>query len=123
MSELRYQDFLRKIVEDATEVVKRDYNLPSQKHELEGALAGLKACLDKSPPQLAVLHSRACRALGNAFHNTDIRRYYRIACFRAEVEWVCNVVSAALVNMDQPAIIQPTMRGLMKAAEIVNGNN
>jgi len=35
------------------------------------------------------------------------------------MNWVCNVVSALLMNQGLSTIIQPTARGVLKAAEIV----
>ena len=54
---------------------------------------------------------------------TDIERYWRVRCFALEVEWTCNVVSAALVNQGLgEAIVPPTARGVMQAARILNGD-
>ena len=37
--------------------------------------------------------------------------YWYARCFALEVEWVCNVVSAMLMNEGRPTIVTPTARG------------
>jgi len=49
----------------------------------------------------------------------DLETYWEAQCTAAEIEWVCNVVSAALANMKQPVIIIPSGNGVLKAAEIL----
>lgn len=117
---MRYQDFLNEAVERAIKAATEDYTQrPDRKSSLEGSLAGLKACRDKSPPQLNELLERAYKVHRLAFHRTNLDRYWRITCFMHEVEWICNVVSVALVNMDIPPIVHPTMRAAMVASEIM----
>lgn len=119
---LRYQDFLKRIVEESTIGATESYGHredPKGKAMLEGAKAGLKACLNLSPPQLDALLRRARRVQQAAFRqNSNINRYWRVNCFMAEVEWVCNVVSCALVNQGIPPIVEPTMRGAQLAMRI-----
>lgn len=119
---LQFRQFLNKIVDESMVVAKRDYGEdPKENHLLRGALAGLEACRDKSPPQLSLLLQRASVVRQKALHATNHRRYAWLTCFLDEVEWVCNVVSAALANQDMPIIVSPTERGLMTAARIIHG--
>lgn len=118
---LRYQDFLRRAVEESIKGATQSYGHRDDskgKAMLEGAVAGLKACLDKSPPQLAELLMRARTVQHKAFHQTVLERYWRVNCFMAEVEWICNIISVALVNQGVPAIVEPTMRAALMADRI-----
>ena len=47
--------------------------------------------------------------------------YWRVRCREAEIEWVCNVVSAMLVNEKKSPIIPPTARGTITAGKILEG--
>ncbi len=49
----------------------------------------------------------------------DCENYWYLCCFHAEIEWVCNVVSAALQNMQLEPIVTPTARGYLQAAAIL----
>jgi hypothetical protein len=114
-----YFAFLDRIIDDGIAAVREDY-----KHRkpfwIEGGVAGFEACRDKTIVELAQLLERA-RRVGQRAHRqrTDVARYWRIRAYESEVEWVCNVVSAALWNSGQSTIITPTARGVMKAAEIL----
>ena len=58
--------------------------------------------------------------MNNAFHVKD--NYWWFRCFQLEVEWVCNVVSAMLMNEGHHTPLLswlPTANGAMKAASIV----
>lgn len=117
---MRYQDFVKRAVEESVSAAILDYELrPEKKAHLEGSIAGLKACLDKSPPELAYLLERARKVHSSAFRNqTSIDRYWRVTCFMQEVEWICNVVSVVLMNQEMPGIIPPTLRGAQLAQKI-----
>lgn len=126
---MRYQDFLNIVVDEEIKVVHQDYNVDgmkvlkgSMKAILEGSLAGLEACRDKSPPQLAQLLDRAGRVQLACFHSTVSDRYWRVNCFFHEVEWVCNVISAALVNQGVQPIVAPTMKAAIVAERISKGS-
>lgn len=49
----------------------------------------------------------------------ELDEYWEARGFALEVEWVCNVVSAILMNEGKPTIIPPTARGTIRASEIV----
>ena len=108
--------FLELVVRDGIEAAERDYVERPDKRK--GAVDGFRACLGKSPAELAEILSAARNATQEAFtHKAE--NYWEIRCFELEVEWTCNVVSSALHNQGQPIIIKPTARGYMKAAQIL----
>lgn len=121
MSEYRYQDFLNRVVDESIKGATESYGKRDDskgKAMFQGAVAGLNACRDLSPPQLAQLLLRARTIQHKAFRATVLERYWRVNCFMAEVEWVCNVISCALVNMGVPPIVEPTMRAAMLASRV-----
>lgn len=59
------------------------------------------------------------RKLADAALAADRSNYWYYRCFHVEVEWVCNVVSAALQNQREETIVPPTARGYLKASEIL----
>ncbi len=107
-----YQDLLARVIGDGIEAARVDYR-PGP--ELDGSVAGFEACRGRTPEQLAALLQEA---------RLEARRgqagdYWFWRCRELEVEWVCNVVSAALLNQGLPVIVTPTARGVFKAAEIL----
>lgn len=118
---LTYQGFLNRVVDESIKAATASYGHREDKKGnamLEGAVAGLKACRDKSPPQLSALLIRSKTVLHKCFHRTVLERYWRVNCFMAEVEWVCNVISVALVNQGIAPIVEPTMRAALLAERI-----
>ena len=115
---MNYLDFLTRVIDDGIAAATADYK--DAPNKLEGAVAGFEACRGKSPTELQKLfevsNDRAHRAY---VLEHDLNNYWRERCYALEVEWVCNVVSATLLNQGLPLIITPTARGYMKAAEIL----
>jgi hypothetical protein len=114
-----YQVFLNKVIDDGIEAARRDYAAPEAARKLKGSIAGFEACRSKPPGEIAALlikvHSEAMALWGGNDHDA----YWEARCKEAEIEWVANVVSAALQANGQPEIVAPTCRGVMKAAEIL----
>jgi hypothetical protein len=109
--------FLARVIDDGIDEVKKSYAEGSLKRE--GAIAGFEACRGASDPAaLAALLDDAARRKEQA-SRTERDRYWYYVTFHAEIEWTCNVVSAALQNQGLPVIVTPTARGYMKAASIV----
>jgi hypothetical protein len=113
---MEYEAFLTKVIDDGIAAATKSY--ASRPDKLKGAVAGFEACRGKSPEQLkseletagkATEMARICRA----------NNYWEVRCFEAEVEWVCNVVSAAMASQNAPTIVSPTARGVMKAADVL----
>jgi len=109
---------IKRICDDGIEAVKLDYARPDQDDKRRGSIAGFEACRGLTPNGLAELLNAAHDATEDARHR-EAADYWWFRCHELEVEWTCNVMSAALANMGLPVIIQPTCRGAMKAAEIL----
>lgn len=120
---MSFDEFLSRVIDDGIAAAKADYVKPEQKHKLEGSIEGFEACRDKSSVQLALLLADARQAAQRAYQESagsdEVEDYWRVRCYEAEVEWVCNCVSAVLMNESRECIVPPTARGVMKAAEIV----
>lgn len=111
-----YDEFLARLIDEGANAASASYAKDPPKRR--GALAGFRACERKTPAQLAVLIEQARMATRDAYGG-PIDDYWETRCYEAEVEWICNCVSAALTNMGLPVIVTPTARGVMKAASIL----
>lgn len=112
--------FINEVVDRGIEAVRKDYSQPRQRDKLEGSIAGFEACRGKTIDDLRILFSASALARRNA-QECDDPRFWWYVCYHAEVEWVCNCVSAVLQNEHKPMIITPTARGVAQAARILNG--
>lgn len=122
MSDLTLGDLLERVIDDGIDAARRDYGKPDDLLKLAGSLAGFHACRGRTPAQLAVLLSEAradTQAAYRAGPDPAATRYWYWRCRELEVEWVCNVVSAVLMNEGLPTIVPPTARGVLKAADVV----
>jgi hypothetical protein len=118
-----YDTFLTQVIDDGIEAAKKDYSKPTQKQKLDGSLAGFAACRGKKPLELAALLGEANDQVTKA-HADQVPNYWEVACRRAEIEWVCNVVSVVILNNGYPnsIIVVPTASAVMKAAAIIGEN-
>jgi len=124
VSGLSFGGLRERVIDEGIEAVRRDYTRADQKEKLEGSVAGFEGCRGLDQNELADLlttargwaNKRALRAYDDAEAG---RSYWWHRCFELEVEWVCNVLSAALMNSGLPTIVPPTARGAMKAAQIL----
>jgi hypothetical protein len=117
-----YHQFLERVIEEGIEAAKADYVKPEQKPHLEGSIDGFESCRGKTPEELRELFSISKHDQGEAYwkYQEDLDSYWRVNCRGLEIEWVCNVVSAMLLNQGAAPIIEMvTARGVMKAAEIL----
>ncbi|MGH2627241.1 MAG: hypothetical protein ACRDHY_11385 [Anaerolineales bacterium] len=120
-----YAAFLERVINDGIEAAKRSYAKPRDQARLAGSIAGFEACRGKTPDQLRELLAAALRASQSNFHQRvhegEITEedYWHGECLALEVGWVCNVVSATLIPCGIPVIVPPTVRGVLKAAEIM----
>ena len=112
-----YALFLERVVDEGIEAAEESYANDTLKRE--GAVEGFEACRGLNPEELLELLQDAHKAMTKAY-GEQVDDYWRIHCRDAEIEWVCNVVSAMLVNQKVQPIVPPTARGLMKAASILN---
>jgi hypothetical protein len=108
--------FLNRVVDDGIAAASESYKNDHQKRD--GALAGFEACRGLSVVELRQLLKASAHAKDLA-REIEPERYHYYSCYSSEVEWTCNVVSAVLNNEGIDPIVTPTMRGFMKAAEIV----
>lgn len=113
-----YKTFLSKVIEDGIAGVKRDYKRKSQKLIREGSIAGFEACREKNPVQLNELLEHSEKVSQEAMVG-ELKDYWYYRGFLLEVKWVCNVVSAMLMNQKLPTIIPPTARGVIQAGNII----
>lgn len=114
--------FIDKVIEHGIVAAKADYTRPDEKRSLEGAIRGFEDCRGKSPAELRELLQEANQAASKRMFAEDVTDYWYYRCRALEVEWVCNCVSAILINESQTPLtgFLPTCRGVMKAAEILN---
>lgn len=117
---MNYVEFLNGVIDGGIAAATRDYSKPHQQSVLEGSVAGFEACRNLAPHQLKELlvnmrdaYSRACG------DRAEVDAYWRLRGIAAEIEWVCNCVSAMLVNEGFPPIIVPTARGALNAARVL----
>lgn len=117
---MTYKEFIERVINEGIEAAKVDYIKPEDQERLEGSIAGFEACRNKYPFQLVDVLNEANEEMNQAYTERK-KNYWWFRCFQAEVEWVCNVVSAMLINNQQASITSylPTARGFMKAAEII----
>ena len=116
---MHYGEFLTHLIEDGIEAARFDYGRrPDQSQMRSGAIKGFEECRDRTPSQLSSLLTESRQITQDKLW-AQAPDYWYWRCRAAEIEWVCNVVSAMLHNQRQPIIIQPTVRGIIKAAEIV----
>ncbi len=95
---MTFGEFLSRVINDGLAEVRRVYSRPTDRHKLEGAIAGLELCRGLNPHGLATALQVVRRdmmsrllLLGRAGDH-----YWRMRYREAQVEWVCNVVSALL---------------------------
>jgi hypothetical protein len=116
---MTHDQLVTAVIDGGVAGVRRDYSRPEQARELAGSVAGFEACRGKSVPELADLLGAARIATEDARKSSHGADYWWFRCYEAEVEWVCNVVSASLLNAGLPTIVPPTAPGMLAAAQII----
>lgn len=111
---MRLSEFTTRIIEDAI-VSAHD----GHKNEMArcGAIAGLEACRGLEPHQLGELLKAANTAAVHARRQRHPRTIEAVA-FRAEILWVCEVLSVVMDNQGMPPLVDPTPQAYLKAAEV-----
>ena len=109
-------EFINRVIDDGVEAAKQSYAEGTLKRD--GAVAGFEACRGKGALELAQALDNAAKAKDNAYRD-EKSRYWYFVTFHAEIEWVCNVLSAVLQNQGLAPIVTPTARGFQMAASIV----
>src|SRR4051812_9301472 len=106
---MSYEVVLEQLINEGIEGVKEHYPKPEQTDKRDGSIAGFEACRGKNPAQLKVLlreahdHTMAARAQKH-------KEYWYYRYYELQIEFVCNAVSACLINQNLPPIIPPTAR-------------
>jgi hypothetical protein len=115
---MTFNDFLNAIIDDGSEAARFSYRQPRNRLKLDGSLRGFEECRGLDIEALSKLLQQA-RGATQIKYREQAEDYWYWRCRDAEIEWVCNVISAYLMKVGKPTIIPPTVRGLTKAAEIV----
>jgi hypothetical protein len=110
-----FDAFVDRIIADGISAARESYR--GKPVHLEGAVAGFECCRGRDVPGLQAALQVALEEKSAAHRRAD-PKYWAYACFAAAVEWVCNCVSAALLNQGLPTIVTPTARGFLKAAAV-----
>lgn len=119
---MEYLEFIEKVIERGIAGAIRDYTKPEQKDQLEGSIAGFNACRGKQPGELQEVYNEAAEYSSPLnFIKEDANTLKWFQCYRMEVEWVLNCVSAVMANQGLPPLLSwlPTARAVMNVAEIV----
>jgi hypothetical protein len=114
---MNYNDALNSIIDDGIEAARNDYSRPDQSQKREGSILGFEECRGLNPSQLAALLAES-HAMTMTKHRNQASDYWYWRCRDIEIGWVCNVISAILVINEMRPIINPTARGMLKAADI-----
>jgi hypothetical protein len=117
-----YQEFLKRVIHDGIAAAERDYPRKCQASKLHGSIAGFEVCRGASPKELRRLLAEANESADPPIASQDdVDTYWFRRCYLLEINWVCNVVSALLISEGHAAIVivEPTARGVLKAAEIL----
>jgi predicted RNA-binding Zn-ribbon protein involved in translation (DUF1610 family) len=115
---MTFNEVLNDVVNDGLIGVERDYaNSPDK---LKGAIEGFEACRNKDISELQALLTLASNKTKEA-RELEADNYWEVRCFEAEVEWVCNSMSAYLVftGQDLPIGISPTARAVLNIDKIL----
>lgn len=125
---MKYHDFIETVIERGITAAKQSYvrvdstQVVVDKCKLVGSIAGFEACKNKLPQELLVLWVRATDKMNEVAAQKvarDVYLYWR--CYQAEIEYVCDVVSAMLVNSGKRALLKgfPTIQGVNMARKIL----
>lgn len=113
---MEYARFLTRVIDDGIAAAQKSYATDQPK--LAGAIAAFESCRGKPPDalQAVLLYARGetARVVGGSLSD-----YWRARVYEAEVEWVCNCVSAVLLGQGKPVLVPPTARGFLKAAQVL----
>lgn len=109
-------EFLTRAIDAGIDAARRDY--ASDPRKLLGAVDGFSACRGKAPQELweMLLDAR------NTTHNKLLKQaedYWFWRCREMEIEWMCNVASAIMMQHERPLPGFPTARGVLAAAKLM----
>lgn len=122
---MNYIEFLTQVIERGIKSCSADPIINKHPKRLEGSIEGFNACRDKTPEELAALLAETRRKGHNARLDSegkredDLEDYWKARHYELQVEWVCNCVSAMLMNEGKGVIIPPTARAMINISEII----
>ena len=111
---MTYPEFLHIVIETGIAGARADYSDPKDAAKLRGSLEGFELCRKQPPDLLILLLDAATQDTERADPKDD---YWFWRCRAVEIEWVCNVVSAALRVSLKPHL--PTVRAVLHASRIL----
>jgi hypothetical protein len=117
---MNYGEFLGRIIDEGIKGAKKDYDGKSKtkRFKREGSIKGFEDCRGLSLAELSTLRIESARETQKAYREqADDYWYWR--CRDAEIEWVCNVVSAAMEGSGMTGIVPVTARAVKMAASIL----
>jgi hypothetical protein len=117
---MNYDDFLTRVIDEGIEAAKVSYAGAGvvKRRKREGSIKGFDECRGKNPDELSLFLREARMRTKKAYREQD-DDYWYWRCREAEVEWVCNVVSAAMENSGMRGLVPVTGRALNQAASIL----
>lgn len=116
---MRMREFLDRLIDGGIAELALHYpGEGRERQKREGGTKGFEECRGKSPAELALLLAEANDRLGAA-RAAGADDYWFQRYRQLEVDWVCNCVSAALMNEGRPTIVFPTARGFARAAAVL----
>jgi hypothetical protein len=124
---MTYYEFLDQVIDGGIRAAKDDYIGPDEKNKLEGSIAGFEACRNKTSSELLEVWGEANNYANDSFKkHDDPKQYWWFNCYKTEVEWVLNVVSALIcisdVNPDREPLLSwlPTQNGMSRALNVIS---
>jgi hypothetical protein len=115
---MNFNDVLNVVIDDGINAALQSYSKPYQSLKREGSIFGFNECRGLNAQKLAeLLISAEKTTKDKMMKNSHDYWYWR--CRHAEIEWVCNVMSAVLVSHNESPIASYSLRGMMKAVEIL----
>ena len=112
--------FLNLVIDDGLTEVVLAYPGPNGQMRREGCTRGFEDCRGLDGDGLLRLRDDAREATAAAMRG-QAPDYWFWRCRELQVEWVLNVLSAARHANGMPTLVTPTMRGMAKAAHVLNG--
>ena len=114
-------DFLNATIDDGITEIQQCYLRPDQSSKRSGGIAGLEACRGKYDAELLqLLNHRRNETQKLLLNRENPSDYWYARMYELQVEWVLNVLSAALYSNGIEPVITPTLRGWNKACDILS---
>lgn len=115
---MTYTQFLEHVINQGIEGARSDYKDERDEQRLDGSVAGFEACRGKAIDELLMEYTKANSLAQEAFNN-QVDNYWWFQCYKLEVEWVLNCVSAFI---GKPLLSWlPTANAVTQTARIVEG--